>query len=320
MTTQNQFPGGFQPTNGAAPQGFGVPAAAPSPQGAPQGPTDFVLAIPPDPSWEPFETTDTLEKDGCYAGVIKSERVRNDKTKSPGVFLTIELLDEDARGRTLSKFLTDPRSAKKDVFFVWRGLMRSITGSTEGGKGGLNYTPGVFTNQTVYFKTESYIDDGNRRTSVGAFMTKAEYDDAVAKNLHRWAPKVTGGGATGVGGMPTGAPGGFGLSLPPGNMGGQAAPGGGFPQAPVQTQAQVAPPPPAAAPMAPAPQQNGQNAVLPFGAAPPPAPTAAPQGGFGGWGVPPQQPQPPQQQQNQQPQQGSVPSVMQGFPGQTPQQ
>ncbi len=252
----------------------------------------FVLMIPADPIWEPFEMTDSLDNDGYYLARIKGEKPRTDADKSAGLFLTLEILDEDAKGRTVSKFLPDPNRTKGNTWWIWRSLIRSITGSLEVAKQGLNYTPGMFTNQVVAIRTAAYADDNATRTGVEAFVLKSEHEEAVAANRHRWPAKVKPAGAGPVGALPGGLPaafpgvGGGGLPGAP-SGGGVPRPTGaapivqGFPQAGAPAQAAPAAfvaPPPAAVP-APAgfpTQQPQAPAPAPFGF---PAPTtqAAPQ-------------------------------------------
>ena len=131
----------------------------------------FVLDIPADPSWEPFDTTDVLDQDGYYQAKITKESGRNDPGKSQGIFLTMEIQDADARGKILSRFLPDPRTAKGNVWFVWRGLLRSITGTLDGARQGLRYQPGMFTGQLVYIKTERSQRDDRVSTDIDSWVT-----------------------------------------------------------------------------------------------------------------------------------------------------
>lgn len=307
------FPYSGGPVPGAAPQGL---PTAPNQGGG------FVLNIPADPNWEPFDTLDVLEMDGYYCARITKEGARTDQSKSRGVFLTLVLEDPDVRGKTLSKFLPDPTAQQKDVWFLWRGLFRAITGDLNAARSAFQYTPGMLTGQLVYFKTKAYVDDGAVRTGVDAWCTKAEWDGATAQKLHRWPVKVS---PTSPGGaLPTGLPGAFPVSAFPGLQGGPSAPvptsapmvapAGGFPgmalaPAAPAAPAQVMQPPlvqppqvmqPAAAPAAPA-----QPAAFPGFAAPaaPPAPAQAAHGfpgfaqpgqGFAAPVAPPQPAQPAQ--------------------------
>lgn len=268
--------GGFPGAPGAVPGG-----AAPADPGA-----GFVLDIPPDPTWQPFETTDTLEMDGFYCAQITRESARIDPGKSSGVFLTLQILDEDARGKNLSKFMPDPRTGKSNTWFVWRGAIRSITGQVASAQAGFRYTPGSFQNQLIYIKTEPFMDDGVQRTSVAGFITKEEYDGHVAKKTHRWASRPKQQAAV-PGGLPGGFPG-AGFAVLPG------APGQGVPVLPAPG-APVAPQPMAAAPMAP-----------------PPAAPGVPQQGFGGFAPPMPAPVAPQPQ--------AAPTMMTGFPAPPPRQ
>jgi hypothetical protein len=250
--------------------------------GAPQAPQmsvggGFVLDIPPDATWEPFDTTDTLDKDGYYACKITKESARIDGTKSKGVFITLEIQDADAKGKIISKFLPDPRATQSNVWFIWRSIVRSIQGGLAMARSGFQYTPGAFAGQFVYVKTEAYNDDGTTRTGVGTFITKDEWQAAVTADKHRWAPTVRNPGGAGVGPLPGGLPSAFPTSAFPGLPGGPSAPTpGGAPmvqQPPMMQQppVQMAQPPQAA------PQFGaGFAAPNPFGAPPPPAaaPTA----------------------------------------------
>jgi len=253
--------------------GFGIPGApgmmpgaAPAPAAmAPQA--GFILDIPPDPTWEPFDTTDVLDKDGIYQCRISKESGRNDANKSQGVFLTLEVQDEDARGKILSRFLPDPRTAKGNVWFLWRGLLRSITGSLDGARQGMRYQPGMFVNQLVYVKTERSYRDERMSTDIDSWVTQTDWANAVQANKHRWpARQVQQQGAGGVGALPGGLPGGFpgmpGAAPPVAPMVGMGLPGAPGPAAPVAPQ-------PGAAPFAAPP-------VAPAAVAPAPAPVAAP--------------------------------------------
>lgn len=244
--------------------GMATPGAVP---GIPQQTGGaFVLDIPPDPTWEPFDQTDTLEKDGYYCFRVKSESAAREGQKA-GVFLTLEIQDADAKGKIISKKLGDPRLTDKESFWVWRSLIRSITGGLDHARAGMRYTPGAFANMIVYGKTSAYTDGkNNTRTGVDTFITKAEYDTSVASGGHRWAPHLSGGGSSAAGALPSGLPASF-----PG-MGTGGLPGG--PGAPTG-----APQPTAAAPMQ---QQPSAIAVATTpGTAPQPASAFAPvTGGF----------------------------------------
>lgn len=255
MNGQGQFPG--MP---------GAPGAAPGAQGS-----AFVLDIPPDPTWEPFDTTDVLDNDGYYCAQITKEAVRSDSSKKPGVFLTLTIQDEDARGKILSKLMVDPRQTQKDTWFTWRNLIRSITGGLDHSRAGMQYIPGMFTNQVVYIKTGAYNDDGgNQRTGVDTFTIKAEWEAAVKAGRHRWPAKIKAGGASGA--LPSGLPGGFpGASFP-------GLPGA--PTPPVPGQMPVAPQPQVTVPMQQMPQAPPQVPQMPQQQAPqgfPGFPQAAPQ-------------------------------------------
>jgi len=257
----------------------------------------FVLMIPADPNWEPFEMTDSLDKDGYYMARVKSEKPRTDADKSAGLFLTLEILDQDAAGKIVSKFLPDPNRTKGDTWWIWRSLIRSITNSLEAAKQGLNYTPGMFMNQVVAIRTGAYIDGQNTRTGVEAFVLKSEHEEAVAANRHRWDPKAKPAGAGPVGALPGGLPaafpgvGGGGLPGAP-SGGGVPRPTGAPPIVQGFPQAGAAAPPPAAPPqvMQPIPPQpQVQQAAPPaFGfPAPAGAPAQAAPAAFGFPAVPP---------------------------------
>ncbi len=248
----------------------GVPGAQVQQAGA-----GFVLMIPADPTWEPFEMTDSLDNDGYYLARIKGEKPRTDADKSAGLFLTLEILDQDAAGKTVSKFLPDPNRTKGNTWWIWRSLIRSITGSLEVAKQGLNYTPGMFMGQVVAIRTAAYADDNATRTGVEAFVLKSEHDEAVAANRHRWPAKVKPAGAGPVGALPGGLPAAF-----PGVGGGGlpgAPSGGGVPRP------SGAPPIVQGFPQAGAPAQAGPGAVpataiFPSPAMPAPAAPTAPAG------------------------------------------
>jgi hypothetical protein len=277
----NGFPGMAPVANVGAPQMVNNPAV--------QHTAGFVLDIPSDPSWEPFETTDTLEMDGFYSGRITREAPRTDGTKSAGVFLTIEINDEDARGKHLSKFMPDPRASRNNTWFLWRNLIMSITGSKDTARSGFRYQPGALSAQTVYFKTEPYMNDGDVQTSIAQFVTKQEYDDAVNNKRHRWASKPK------TSAVPAGLPGGFPMASFP-----------GLPGAPSS-------PTPAGAPMqqAPAIQQGSTTTTTSAGAPSMTLPTAAPASPFAGFGTAPPAPSPfAAQSVSPPPQPANVPSVL----------
>jgi hypothetical protein len=301
----------------SAPFGGGFPGAAP---GAPQQTAGtFVLNVQADPSWEPFQSTDVLEKDGYYCGRIVKESARNDQNKAAGVFFEFQLQDADAAGKRLMKFVSDPNTSKGNTWWIWRSLMRSITGDTAHGKAGFQYAVGAWANQLVYFKTEAYLDDGAMRTGVGDFITKAEYDAQVASGRHRWAaksPSPTAGAGALPGGLPSSFPG---MGLP---AGGPSAP---MPMAPQGAPAFPPPttPQPMAAPMQPAfaspPAQQPTFAPAPS-FAPAPAPGfAAPAPAFAppAAAVPPPPFAPPN---GVTPQPPTAAMLAGGFPGMPPQQ
>jgi len=230
----------------------------------------FVLDIPADPTWEPFETTDVLEQDGYYACKITRESARQDGSKSSGVFLTLEIVDEDARGKRLSKFMMDPRTSKSNVWFVWRNLFLSITGNKAQAQAAVRYTPGMLTGQYVFVKTEPYMDGESLRTSVQNFITREEWETAHKEKRARWksAPKAAAA-------LPGGLPGGFPGAGFPGLPGGPSA-SGAAPQAMPAPQVMAAPAPVAAAPMAPPPVMQPATAPGPFAGG----------GGFPGFAAP----------------------------------
>lgn len=270
-----------------------MPGAAPA--GPPQaGPISFTMVIPPDADWEPFETTDTLEKDGYYCVKIVKESARGgDK---PGVWFTFEVHDDDAKGKMLNRFMSDSRTTSKDTWFTWRGLLRSLTGTLDAARQGLTYQPGMFTGQYVYVKTGAYLerDSGQMRTGIEAWSTQAEWTMAVKEGKHRWAPKprgASGGGAAAAGMLPGGMPTGFPTGGLPGAPGAGGAPmGGGLPGAPMAPGFSQSTPQPTASPMqtaAPAaPQAPAQAFQPPPQAVAPQAPSSF---SFGG---PPQGPAP----------------------------
>jgi hypothetical protein len=277
----------------------------------------FVLDIPADPNWQPMDIPDVLDMDGYYAARIRSEKFVEQK----GVWIAVELLDQDVAGKSVSKLLPDPRGTKKDTWFTWRTLMRSI-GGMQAAQGAMRYTPGMFAQQLCWLRTAAYSDDsGGMRTGVDAWVSKEEYEQAVASKRHRWTPKPRGNnaGAPGsAGALPGGLPPAF-PGMAGGLPGAPAAPTG-FPQ----TQA-FAPAPQAAAPMQP---QQGFASPPPqqqtFQQPPAPAGTPPVQAQAGGFTFTP--PAQPQQQQMAQPQQAvtqptngapapAAGSAFPGFPG-----
>jgi hypothetical protein len=223
----------------------GVPGAQPQQQVA-----GFVLVIPPDPNWQPIDNTDVLEKDGYYVARIKTEKPVAGGDDKPGVWLTLELGDPDVIGKQLSKKMVDPHSTKNDSWWTWRTLMRSVTGTVEGGQAGMTYSPGVLQGKIVYIRTGLYIDNnGTSRTGVDAFITRPEWEEAVKSSKHRWdaKPKVQSGGGAGPAGALPGSGGGAFPGLGTGGL-------PGLPASPANPMAQAsAPQPAAAAPMAQAP-------------------------------------------------------------------
>ncbi len=266
----------------------GMPAAA-VPGQPQQQVSGFVLIIPPDPDWQPIDQNDTLEKDGYYAARIKGEKPRGGDGQTAGVWLTLELGDPDVVGKTLSKFMTDPRVTKKDTWWAWRSLLRSVTGNTQGGQAGMTYQAGALAGQICYIRTGAYIDDGGTlRTGVDAFITKPEWEDAVRSNKHRWEAKPK---ASSAGAGPTGVlPGGSGGVFP--GLG-----SGGLPGLPASLSNPMthpsAPQPSAAAPLSAPPAAPPAAAAAPapafgFPPAPPVAPAAQQQPAqFGGFGASP---------------------------------
>jgi hypothetical protein len=269
-----------------------VPGTQPQQQ---QQAAGFVLLIPPDPDWQPIDQNDTLEKDGYYMARIKGEKPRTGEGQTAGVWLTLELGDPDAVGKTLSKFMVDPRATKKDSWWSWRSLLRSIVGNTQGGQAGMQYTPGVLAGKICWIRTGAYIDDGGAlRTGVDAFITQAEWQEAVTAGKHRWEakPKAHGGGTGPTGALP-GAGGGAFPGLGSGGLPGLPSSPANPMTAPSAPQPSSAAPlaqapaafPAQAAPAAAAPAHPGQPAFG-FGAAPGFAAPAAP-GGFGFTAPPP---------------------------------
>jgi len=274
------------------------------PGAAPQAatPVQFQMIIPPDLDWEPYQQTDVLEKDGYYCVKIIKESARSgDK---PGVWFTLEVYDDDAKGKILNRFLPDSRNTEKDTWFQWRGLLRAIYGTLDVAKQGIAYTVGMFTNQYAYVKTGAYTDnDGNLRTGIDGWSVRSEWENAIKEGKHRWAPRPKTSGAragqvgmlpgavpTGFGGLPgtPAAPGLPGVGVGGGLPGAPAAPG--FPAAPMQAA------PMALAPVA-GPAVTPQPGAAPMQAAPPaPAPTAPAAFSFGAPPAPqPQMPQAPAQ-------------------------
>jgi len=295
MTVAGGF--GFPGAPGAMPGGVpGAPAspfgAAPmmpgAPGGAPQQPSGsavqgFVLVIPADPTWEPMEFSDVLEKDGYYCVKVLSDQAKMIKDKLQ-VVVVLEIQDPDAVGKKVSRFLPDPRTTQGNTWFLWRGLILSIWGTIEQARAGFTYHPGMFTGHTAYVKTEAYLDkEGAMRTGVGTWETKAVWEAAIAAGpaKSRWPARVAAAPAGGgVGALPAGLPGGF----PGGGLGGALppAPGGaGMPTMPAPTTPQpVAAPMVQAAPPAAGFPPPPAAAPAPTAFAPPPAPAPA-QAGFG---------------------------------------
>jgi hypothetical protein len=283
----------------------------------------FVLQIPADPTWEPFETPDVLEKDGYYCVRVTSDQAKMISEKLQ-VVVSMEIQDPDAAGKKVTRFLPDPRTSKGNTWFLWRGLLMSIMGTVDAGRGAFTYQSGMFTGQIAYVKTEAYLDkEGGLRTGVGAWSTRIEWEAATAKGgtASRWPARVSAAPAGGgVGALPGGLPSGLpGTGFP--GMGALPPPSGAAMPVTAPTTPQ-----PAAAPMqvAPQPQQAPQMTFAPPAAAPAPvaapanpfavppaAPAAAPPNPFAGFA--PAAPQP----------NGTVPqptaaSVMSSFPGMPP--
>ena len=270
----------------------GMPGVGATPQQA-AAPVAFSMIIPPDANWEPFDQTDVLEMDGYYCCQITRESARaGDK---PGVWFTLVIQDNDAKGKVLNRFLNDSRVTQKDTWHQWRGLLMSIFGNLDAARNGLNYTPGVFKGAYVYVKTGAYIDreSGVMKTGIDAWAKKEEWEAAYKSTTHRWKPhpKGQGGAGASVGMLPGGLPQGF--PQPSGGLPGAPSAGGlpmssGLPGAPSAAMAPQAPattPQPMAAPMqqpyqAPvAPQAPPQQMAAPAPAfAPPQTPFAAPTG------------------------------------------
>jgi hypothetical protein len=301
MSGFNGFPG-----MGAAPGG--MPAAT-APGGA-----GFILDIPPDPTWTPIEETDTLEKDGYYYARVTKESVSSSQDKSPGVFFYFELLDDDVKGKVLSKKMPDSSRTNKQTWWLWRSLIRAVQGGLATAQAGFRYTPGMFVGQIVCFRTEAYLDDGAIRTGVGAYVTQQEYADAVKAGKHRWEarpPKTAANAGSPVGALPGGSP--FpGLGGLPGAPAAPSAPVGAPPMFPAAPPAGSVAPAPAVAPFAPqgfapaaaqtapaflpqAPQQQVQQPSQAPQQQPQQAPAVgfAPAGGFGPGGFVPGQAPPP---------------------------
>lgn len=281
--------------------------------GAPGAQATFVLNIPADPTWEPIDASDTLDMDGYYKCRIKSEKLRTENGKNQ-IILTLDILDQDAIGKTLTKFMPDPTQTTKDSWFVWRGLLRSITGNLDAARSGMQYTLGCLIGSFVYARTGAYADNqGTMRTGVENFEILPTYEEAVKSSRHRWPAKIKGGagGQSPVGALPTGLPGGFpgmGVSLPGSPAGAgpfapapavaspmvqpqqqafvppqqQVAAPVGFPVAPVAPPAGFGPPQPVAPPTPFAFQPGAQAVAAPpqsFTLPPPPPPAPAPANG-----------------------------------------
>ena len=228
------------------------------------------FVVPADPAWEPFDLTDLLAKDGWLRCLITGV---DDATQGEGYFVKLEVQDEDLAGSKLSK---NVGSKTKDVSWVWRQIIHSITGDKQAAKNGCNGDPdAVFKGHTCYVKTERYVQEkGDERTGVAKFGTKEEYEAArAAGGAHfRWEPRVrqqTTGLPSGAGGL---APlGGLGTTpLPPPQVLPQSGQLQTFQAPQVQQPAQVlqpagfrpqTPQPPAP----PAPSANAQPGS-PFGA------------------------------------------------------
>lgn len=258
----------------------GNPFAGAQPGAAQAAPKQVLtgFSLPADPTWEPMEFGDFLEQNGYYAARIVSEKATDSK-----FIMMFELLDADAAGKRVSGFFGDPGEDPKAIN-KWRGLMLSITGNKDAARVNVDYRPGLFTGQTVYFKTGSYAaNNGDMRTGIDNFITAQEYQAHVAGGKHRWKAEVKAkpslaGGPAGAFGLPAGLPPGVGVPMPPAAAPVQAPPTqaqqvvAGF-----NTGAQLGAPPPAP------PQQFGFAPPAAPPAAPPPAPPAA---------IPPGVPQP----------------------------
>lgn len=273
------------------------PGGAPPGYAPPQQAQQWVLDVPPDATWEPIETSDTLEKDGYYCAKIVGEKIRqSDNGGKIDVIMTLEIQDPDAAGKKIARFLPDPRLTKGDTWFVWRGLMRSMTGVVDQARAGFRYTPGQFHGQYVFVKTEAYGDEkGNMRTGVGAWVTRGEWEEAqkAGGTKFRWPAQIAQRSVSaGAGALPPGLPAAFagapgalpGAPTNPGGMPMMPQPGG-FPPPQPQTgfppPAAVATPQPTGAPMQQPPNpgfppQAPPAFAFPQQAAAPPAPAAAP--------------------------------------------
>lgn len=288
MQGQNPFGGG----------GF-TPPATQNPMAAPN--SAFVISIDADPTWEPLDTFDLLEVDGLFAVKVTKESVQNgDGGKTRGVFMTLQIQDNDLKGKVVSKFMTDPASAKNDVRFTWRLLIMSLGHNKDVARAAFNYQPGMLTGKMLYCRTKRGQNrDGKQITNVENFVTREDYELALKENRHRWKAEVAiaptslpsgvppvggafaGLGAFGAPGAPTGAPAG-------GPMMGSPTPTAATPfAAPVAAAPVTAPaggfaavPPPAMV-VSPAQAMVPQNGFPPGAPAqafsqPPVAPTTSP--------------------------------------------
>lgn len=176
------------------------------------------IELAADPTWEPMSFADVLDQDGCYHGIIVAEKPTSQEANKPGIWITIELQDADVRGKRLQKMLPDVSASPKSAF-IWRGLIMSAMGK-EAARQSFRYQEGVFQGWNVYVKTGAYESKDRIATGIDEWLVKADYDQAVAKNAHRWPRKVEAkASSAGVFGLPTGLPTGFGSPVtPPGGV------------------------------------------------------------------------------------------------------
>lgn len=229
---------GFAPPPAFAPA---APAAAP---------TGIVFSMPADPNWQPLDFADTLEMDGFYSGRITEEKVKDDK-----VIFRVEIIDEDAKGKKLDKFL----GTKENHLWLWRRLILSLTSDLKTSQAAFQYQPGMFTGYTIYFKTEPYTNGDRSSTSIADLITQQEYEAQVKAGRHRWpsVPKASPMKPAGFGGIPQPGQGiaGMAFGVPAGIPQPQNASTTPNPQAAAALAAAdraPAPPPPAAPVPAPA--------------------------------------------------------------------
>lgn len=240
------------------------PFSNPPGSGPVQQVAEFSFELPEDPNWEPMEFADVLDKDGIYGGIVVAEKLNNDT-----VILTIEIQDDDTKGKRLSKFLKDPRPSDASKFTIdaWRSLFASIWGKPYA-KSRITYKYPMFPNAAVFFKVESYTNkNGDRASGVGLFVSQSDWENAHQAGKARWAPKVDDGKKAAPAGLPPAFPALPSAPQPPASAPLKNGDANGYAQQATKSSIHTGPPLPEAKPA------NTATAVT---AAPAPQPTPPP--------------------------------------------